>query len=322
VPPEIDDIVMTALSRDPDGRWQHATALRTALTTLTRRLGLVSTNRQVVEWIGWALEQTKPHGTVLPAALASGLETDPSGPGVQLEDGTRTEPRVDPRAAASSQKLTLVADGPLAPPTARPTGTPAQSITAQPAVPSGEPRQLDGPEYRAAVAAYERFEGLAQGKRSTDDVQTTLLRPSVPRIAPPAAAPPAPAAAPSRPSDPSVHNVTLLDGAAALRSRSASQSAAPSGPLGPGPLGSIPPQMSGLASIPPQPPARPSIPPQAPSPLAPPVQRPRPASERLEVQLTTSAPGRRSTLVVVVVLVLLAAGLAAAGVYLVLPHLT
>src|SRR5689334_11943915 len=35
VPAEIDDIVMTALSRDPDGRWQHATALRTALTTLT-----------------------------------------------------------------------------------------------------------------------------------------------------------------------------------------------------------------------------------------------------------------------------------------------
>jgi serine/threonine protein kinase len=60
VPPEIDDIVMTALQRDPEKRWQHATALRTALTTLTQRLGLVVQDAQVIEWIAWALEQTKP----------------------------------------------------------------------------------------------------------------------------------------------------------------------------------------------------------------------------------------------------------------------
>ena len=60
VPPEIDDIVMTALERDPEKRWQHATALRTALTTLTRRLGLVVHDAHVIEWIAWAFEQTKP----------------------------------------------------------------------------------------------------------------------------------------------------------------------------------------------------------------------------------------------------------------------
>ena len=35
VPPEIDEIVMTALERDPDARWQRAAALRVALTTET-----------------------------------------------------------------------------------------------------------------------------------------------------------------------------------------------------------------------------------------------------------------------------------------------
>ena len=51
VPPEIDDIVMTALERDPDSRWQHATALRNALTTLTKRLGMQVTNQEVVAWL-------------------------------------------------------------------------------------------------------------------------------------------------------------------------------------------------------------------------------------------------------------------------------
>ncbi len=58
VPPEIDDIVMTALTRDPGRRWQHATALRTALTTLTQRLALIATNMQVVRWLDWAFTHT------------------------------------------------------------------------------------------------------------------------------------------------------------------------------------------------------------------------------------------------------------------------
>jgi serine/threonine-protein kinase len=60
VPPEIDDIVMTALARDPERRWQHATALRTALTTLTHRLDLVASNAQVVEWLDWAFTHEAP----------------------------------------------------------------------------------------------------------------------------------------------------------------------------------------------------------------------------------------------------------------------
>ena len=57
IPAEIDDIVMTALERDPDARWQRAAALRVALTTETKRLGMTLLDQQVVEWCEWAFQQ-------------------------------------------------------------------------------------------------------------------------------------------------------------------------------------------------------------------------------------------------------------------------
>ncbi len=50
IPPEIDAIVMTALERDPDARWQRAAALRVALTTETKRLGMTVLDHQVSRW--------------------------------------------------------------------------------------------------------------------------------------------------------------------------------------------------------------------------------------------------------------------------------
>ncbi len=55
VPPELDAIVMTALERDPDRRWQNATALRNALCGLH-----YSTRMDVVEWVEWALQHHEP----------------------------------------------------------------------------------------------------------------------------------------------------------------------------------------------------------------------------------------------------------------------
>ncbi|MBA3456496.1 MAG: serine/threonine protein kinase [Deltaproteobacteria bacterium] len=68
VPPEIDDIVLTALARDPDMRWQHATALRTAMTTLTKRLGLDVLSSEVSEWLDTAFSDaaTSPFGSAYP----------------------------------------------------------------------------------------------------------------------------------------------------------------------------------------------------------------------------------------------------------------
>jgi serine/threonine protein kinase len=79
VPPEIDDVVMTALARDPDRRWQHATALRTALTTLTRRLGLIATNTQVIQWLDWGFAQTPRPRRKRGAAAEPASDTDEDG---------------------------------------------------------------------------------------------------------------------------------------------------------------------------------------------------------------------------------------------------
>ena len=108
VPPEIDDIVMTALARDPDRRWQHATALSTALTTLTRRLGLVATNTQVVQWLDWAFTHAAgaPQPSDQPETKTEiDAETDAQpvsdDPSISIEESTA-------QLLAMNQKMTLV----------------------------------------------------------------------------------------------------------------------------------------------------------------------------------------------------------------------
>ena len=57
VPADVDWIVLTALERDPDKRWQNAAAMRTSLEQhASRRL----TQRQLVAWVEWAFSQKQP----------------------------------------------------------------------------------------------------------------------------------------------------------------------------------------------------------------------------------------------------------------------
>jgi len=126
VPPEIDDVVMTALARDPDRRWQHATALRTALTTLTRRLGLIATNSQAIQWLDWAFAQPRRKRPDTDAD-AEPITGDPS---ISIELQTAELP-------GPSGKVTLVVrDGEPEPPTKTPLGTPAY-VPAQHPLPAG-----------------------------------------------------------------------------------------------------------------------------------------------------------------------------------------
>jgi len=53
----LDDIVMTALSRDPGLRWQSAAALRAALVNVTRELGLAPSREELGKWTEWAFTQ-------------------------------------------------------------------------------------------------------------------------------------------------------------------------------------------------------------------------------------------------------------------------
>jgi len=57
VQPTLDDIVMTALSRDPGSRWQSAAALRAALINNARELGLQSSREKLAQWTEWAFTQ-------------------------------------------------------------------------------------------------------------------------------------------------------------------------------------------------------------------------------------------------------------------------
>ncbi len=54
VPPELDQVVMTALERDPQRRWQSAVELRNALVRTTAR---TVTKDQLVAWTEWAFSQ-------------------------------------------------------------------------------------------------------------------------------------------------------------------------------------------------------------------------------------------------------------------------
>jgi eukaryotic-like serine/threonine-protein kinase len=201
VPAEIDDIVMTALARDPERRWQHATALRSALTTLTRRLGLVASNAQLIEWLDWAFAQKRPARrstsepdtetdaepiTEQPAARRAVLVED-SEPSIEIEQRT-IDLSLSAASQSLSQKVTLVmSEGAPSPPTKTPLGTPGY-VPAQHPLPAG------------LVAPGERASGLVAPRPSNV--------PGVPQMSRPSAARPArtvlgtPAHRPSSPSQP------------------------------------------------------------------------------------------------------------------------
>jgi serine/threonine protein kinase len=57
VPPEVDQIVLTALTRDPEKRWQRAGDMRDAIGRAAEgRL----TEKQFVSWVEWAFSQKQP----------------------------------------------------------------------------------------------------------------------------------------------------------------------------------------------------------------------------------------------------------------------
>ena len=77
VPHDVDDIVMTALNRDPDRRWQTASAMRTALTNCQREIGELVMGKHVVEWLDWAFSQV-PRRKESSLSVALGELDEPS----------------------------------------------------------------------------------------------------------------------------------------------------------------------------------------------------------------------------------------------------
>jgi serine/threonine protein kinase len=57
ISPQLDAIVLKALERDPDKRWQSAGEIRIALVEEARRLGLTISGPQIRDWVEWAFQQ-------------------------------------------------------------------------------------------------------------------------------------------------------------------------------------------------------------------------------------------------------------------------
>ncbi|HEU4611298.1 MAG TPA: hypothetical protein VFS15_04445, partial [Kofleriaceae bacterium] len=101
VPRDLDAVVLTALERDPDRRWQSASAMRTALANVATELATTLTNAQVIEWIEWAFTQKPGEERTNVSQLIQLLEK-PSRPGASAASVT-TEQLGLRQAAAAKQ---------------------------------------------------------------------------------------------------------------------------------------------------------------------------------------------------------------------------
>ena len=79
---ELDTVVLTALERDPDRRWQSAAAMRTALANVATELWTTASNAQMIEWIEWAFMQKPGEERTNLSQLIQLLEK-PSQPGAR-----------------------------------------------------------------------------------------------------------------------------------------------------------------------------------------------------------------------------------------------
>ncbi|HUJ57430.1 MAG TPA: serine/threonine-protein kinase [Kofleriaceae bacterium] len=123
VPAEIDAIVMTALERDPEQRWQRAAAMRSALTTETKRLSLIVTNQSVYDWMDRVFSAPEiDSGPIIAIEhVAAGSEPDAGEPVTTIRQSAPApaQPAPAPALTISSGARTLPqrAATPARPPT-------------------------------------------------------------------------------------------------------------------------------------------------------------------------------------------------------------
>lgn len=104
VPSELDAIVMGALERDPEQRWQHASQLRDAFVEAARALGIRTSNSVVVQWMAETFGETVTFDSTPIAATSiapprEDLELIPAAPVVKFARPS-TPPPFSPSLAA------------------------------------------------------------------------------------------------------------------------------------------------------------------------------------------------------------------------------
>jgi hypothetical protein len=111
---------MTALERDPDARWQRAAAMRVALTTEMKRLGMTLLDHQVAQWTEGLFQDalgdvsTPAPTRVLGTAPSMQAALEPESVVIErVSESYREPPRRAPRESDPPQNKTLL--GSLAP---------------------------------------------------------------------------------------------------------------------------------------------------------------------------------------------------------------
>jgi eukaryotic-like serine/threonine-protein kinase len=92
VPLDLDDIVMTALARDPDRRWQNAFAMYKALTTLADDSGLDVAECEVAKWLASMQLVAAPAEPARPSTSEIGIDVDNAFADIVAR--TRSQPAV------------------------------------------------------------------------------------------------------------------------------------------------------------------------------------------------------------------------------------
>jgi serine/threonine-protein kinase len=95
---EVDEIVMTALERDPRHRWPSAASMRDRIRAVGARLGDPASDRSVIEWVTWAFDQKRSRAPQLTPMMPMPIHVAPP---VQAAI-------VRPPAPASSRNLVVV----------------------------------------------------------------------------------------------------------------------------------------------------------------------------------------------------------------------
>ena len=129
VPGDLDDIVLTALQRTPELRWQSAAAMRAAITNVMLSFCTPVTNHQLLEWVDRAFQREPPKEDRNLARVRDALG-EPScvaaGSGIDLADeldsipGPPAEP--EERCVEAEDRTAAAAKGVSRPMAPRPHG--------------------------------------------------------------------------------------------------------------------------------------------------------------------------------------------------------
>ena len=83
VPRALQDVIMTALQRDPERRWQTAAEMRAALSDVGRGMAVHIGPPQIASWIGWAFSQRMRPDALTPLVVVPAVAPSSASPAVE-----------------------------------------------------------------------------------------------------------------------------------------------------------------------------------------------------------------------------------------------